>query len=364
MAITKIPAAGFTGNNFRNIIINGDMSIAQRGTSATTVSGDGVYDTLDRWKFFDNSSGAFTTEQSTSVPSGQGFSNSLLANVTTADTSIGSAEYALIIHNIEAQNLQYLNYGTSSAKDLVLSFWVKSSKTGQYSITVDKRDTTRMTFVSSYTINTANTWEKKIIEIPSDANNKASKGIINNDNGAGLIVYWNLATGSDNQSSTEDAWTDGVKFGLSSDVNWMDSTSNDFYLTGCQLEAGTSASDFEFLPYDVNLQRCLRYYYLHAEGNSKRLCTATAYNTAIIDGTVFFKNTMRTTPSLVITSGTDYYRANGNNGGDSFNDMFVLEGNTNQIGLRNTSQFSGVTGYSYFINTNNASSSMAFDSEL
>ena len=138
MALSKIDLASMVENvapessipdvSFRNLVINGDMSIAQRGTSHTTASGY----TLDRYTWTDDSTSAFTITQSTDVPSGQGFASSMKLDCTTANTSLGSSDQIRQVQKIEAQNLQHLRYGTSSAKSLTLSFWVKSNKTGTY----------------------------------------------------------------------------------------------------------------------------------------------------------------------------------------------------------------------------------------
>ena len=243
---------------FRNLIINGDMSIAQRGTSTSGVTGGGYY-TVDRFRWTVSASDTVTLSQSTDTPSGQGFSNSFKVDVTTADTSISADQYAFVEQSVEAQNCQYLNYGTSSAKTLTLSFWVKSSKTGTYCIDIDKPDNTRYNYVAEYTIDSANTWEKKTIIIAPDSNIQAAGGAIDNNNGEGFAVKFTLATGS-NRQGTNETWNTSVVDGTSNQVNFLDSTANEFYITGVQLEAGTTASDFEFLPFDINQQRCFRYY--------------------------------------------------------------------------------------------------------
>jgi len=344
---------------YRNIIINGDMSIAQRGTSSSGITSFG-YNTVDRFITIASTAGTWTQSQSTDVPTGQGFSTSLKMDCTTANASLSSSSALQLNHRIEGQNLQYIKKGTANAESLTASFWVKSNKTGTYIVELFDRDNNR-TISKTYIINSSNTWEKKTITFAGD-----TTGTLDNDNERSLeFITWLVAGSAYTSGTLQTSWGSLTSANRAvGQVNLADSTSNEWYITGVQLEAGTTASDFEFLPYDVNLQRCQRYYYFQTSGIYKRVCTATAYNSTIIDGTVFFKTTMRTTPSLVITSGTDYYRAIGNNGGDSFDDMFVLEGSTNQTGLRNSSQFSGTQGYSYFINTNNASSSVAFDAEL
>jgi hypothetical protein len=259
MAITKIPAAGFTGNNFRNIIINGDMSIAQRGTSATGLGdGDSGYHTVDRWKF--NESGTptyeFTMTQDTDVPSGQGFAKSMKLACTTAQTSLGTDNNLRFMTILEGQNLQYLKFGTSNAESLTLSFWVKSNKTGDYSVALYNGDTVDI-ITRTITINSANTWEKKTLTFSGDTGNNFS-----NDNGASLYLWINLLTGTDYNTSSAVNWTSysSGRLAYGQTVNLADSTSNYINITGVQLEAGTTASDFEFLPFDVNLDRCIRYY--------------------------------------------------------------------------------------------------------
>jgi len=257
MAITKIPAAGFTGNNFRNIIINGDMSIAQRGTTTASITTTGYY-TVDRFQTNIVSMGTWTQSQSTDVPSGQGFAKSLKMDCTTADASPSAGDQIVIEQKVEGQNLQYLNFGNSSAKSLTLSFWVRSNKTGTYCASLFNNDQSKW-FSKQYTISSANTWEKKTLTYAGDTSNA-----FNNDNGTSLRCRFWLGAGSTYTSGTiTSTWTteSGNESSLASgQVNLADNTANEWYITGVQLEAGTTASDFEFLPYDVNLQRCQRYY--------------------------------------------------------------------------------------------------------
>jgi len=266
MTQTKVEAPFVANNaNFRNLIINGDMSQFQRATSTTTVT-SGAYSTADRYKFYESTDGAYTTELENLSVADQattGQRTALELNVTTADGTIGAAQFAAIYHTIEAQNLQHLLYGTSAAKDLTLSFYVKSNKTGTYSIFISKEDSTNYTIPIEYTISSADTWEKKVINISPTAGSTSlitgANGAIANDNGAGMIVSFNLAWGS-NYQGTNNTWaTAGAAYSTSNQVNWMDSTDNNFFLTGVQLEVGSGASDFEHLPHDVQLQRCMRY---------------------------------------------------------------------------------------------------------
>ena len=241
----------------RNLIINGAMQIAQRGTSAVAAAAN--YPSIDRFKAWEATDGAYTVEQSTTAPAG--FTTSLKAQVTTADTSLSAAQYAQLSQQIEAQNLQHLEYGTSGAKTLTLSFHVRSSKTGSYSITIYKNDSTEYLFSKSYTIDSADTWEKKTITITPDSNIKASGGAIANDNGIGFYVFWNLAGGTNFDDATDNAWSSNTShYHTSSQVNWMDNTSNNFYLTGVQMEIGEQATPFEHRLFGDELARCQRYY--------------------------------------------------------------------------------------------------------
>ena len=261
MALTRIPApaiADVREPNFRNIVINGDMQIAQRGTSQASITTAGYY-TLDRVRTAINNGGTWTQSQSTEVPSGQGFATSLKMDCTTADSSLSSGDYLHVQYPIEAQNLQYLNYGTDSAQTLTLSFWVRSNKTGTYCICLQKSDNTRYDYVAEYSISSADTWEKKTIIIAPDSNIKAAGGAIDNDSGEGFKLKFTLL--SSGRTGTNNTWNSSTPADATSNqVNLADSTSNEWYVTGVQLEAGSVATDFEVVPYGQNLERCQRYY--------------------------------------------------------------------------------------------------------
>ena len=320
MAITRlgpnqdITAAKIAGTiNFKNLIINGDMSIAQRGTSTASITGNG-YHTIDRFRTAINNGGTWTQSQSTEVPTGQGFATSLKMDCTTADVSLSSGDFLHIQTPIEAQYLQYLKYGTSSAETLTLSFWVRSNKTGTYCISLQKSDNTRYDFVAEYSISSADTWEKKTITIAPDSNIQASGGAIDNDNGEGLKLKFILL--SSGRTGTNNTWNSSTPADATSNqVNLADSTSNEWYITGVQLEADTSASDFEFLPYDVNYQRCLRYLYQITSNTS----TDTDIMTVTGNGSAFFGAfrmpvKMRTAVSVSKSADGDFYIFGGSTG--------------------------------------------------
>jgi len=236
-----------------SLIINGNMAVAQRGTSATS-SG---HSTVDRFRVDSPNRDqlVYTQSQSTTVPSGQGFSNSFKIEVTTAETTVDSDEYLSFTQKIEAQNLQHLNYGDSSAKSLTLSFWVRSSLTGKYSINIYSQDGNRVN-TPSFSISTADTWEYKTITLDGD-----TAGTINNDNGAGLNFNFVLAAGSNFSSSITSGWQayTNAKYAHSDQVNFAVQTGT-FYITGLKLEVGSSATPFLHESYGENLRKCRRYF--------------------------------------------------------------------------------------------------------
>jgi hypothetical protein len=301
MALSTIPTRALTEQRikFRNIIINGDMSIAQRSTSVASISTVGYY-TIDRFKLTDASSGTWTQSQSTDVPTGQGFATSLKMDCTTADASPGSGDSLVLQQLIEGQNLQYLKKGTSSAESTTLSFWVKSNKTGTYICELRDIDNNR-TISQSYTISSANTWEKKTITFAGD-----TTGALGNDNAESLRCNFYLNAGSDYTSGTlQTSWggrTDANR--AVGQVNLADSTDNEWYITGVQLEVGTSASDFEFLPYDVNLKRCRRYYFKPEFGTEHHLNTIDSDNTYRRTNIVH-PNSMRASPTGTVTTAVE-----------------------------------------------------------
>tara|TARA_R110000868_G_scaffold96905_1_gene266549 strand:+ start:31 stop:1131 length:1101 start_codon:yes stop_codon:yes gene_type:complete len=308
MAITKLIAdslgAGATPNQsaFKNLIINGDMSIAQRGTSVTGITGT-AYNTIDRFQTNISSMGTWTQSQSTDVPTGQGFAKSLKMDCTTADASPAASDVVNVRTKFEGQNLQYLKKGTSSAQSLTLSFWVKSNKTGTYIAELYDTDNNRQ-ISQSYTISSANTWENKTVTFAGD-----TTGTFTNDNAESLRCTFYLGAGSDwNSGTLSTSWQSYVLADRAvGQVNLADSTANEWYVTGVQLEAGTTASEFEFLPVDVNLQRCLRYYYKYnTQGSSNSVGTSHGLNTGEIFNTFYYPVKMRASPSVAISAVGDF----------------------------------------------------------
>ena len=285
---TFIPANPLTN---RNLIINGDMRIAQRGTSVTGITGAGYF-TVDRWDTGGASFGTWTMSQDTDVPSGQGFSKSIKWQCTTANTSLSANSFFDMHQSLEGQNLQHLKYGTSNAESLTLSFWVKSNKTGTYQYNLYSADNSGKAVNGSFTINVSDTWEKKTITYNGDTIDS-----LDNDNGRSLDIQLIMVAGSDytggTSSSSWTAWTNSQR-APDLTVNLADSTSNYINITGVQLEVGDTATPFEHRPYDMELARCQRYY------NNIGKVGHSAYSAVGVMGFIF-PTPMRATPTATFS---------------------------------------------------------------
>ena len=359
----------FNANQFRNIIINGDMSIAQRSTSETGVTSGGYY-TCDRWYIENTTMGTFTISQSTDVPSGQGFAKSLKFDCTTADASPASGDTIGLRQKFEGQNLQYLKFATSSAESLTLSFWIKSNKTGTYNVALFGQDSasTAQYLTKAYTISSADTWEKKTITYPGNTANG-----FDNDNARSLDLTFNFGTGSSNTGGTlQTVWSN---YGTSADyyatqgVNIADNTANELYITGVQLEAGTSASDFEFLPYDINLKRCERYFYqagtdINGAGE-QNIGIGQWYSASEIVYNIYAPTTMRTKPSLITPTVINGYRFHKAGSFQEASTAGSISDAGNQILAVYKSGMSGGTGgQATFIVTKSSPAKIQFSAEL
>ena len=273
--LTSIPAANITGTlpaisganltgissagTATNFVVNGAMNISQRGQhdgSQVQYDAPSTNDiTLDRFGII-HTSARFDVNQSSTAP--DGFAKSMKLTVNSADTSIGASQFTAIRHRIEGQNLQSLAFGTSSAKSISLSFYVRSNVTGTYAVNIQQSDNSSKHVSATYTISSADTWEKKTFTFAGD-----TSGVINNDNGTGLTILWWLVAGSNYSSGTaRSTWTAfaDADSAAGHTANPLHSTSNNFRLTGIQLEAGDSCTDFQHKLISQDLADCMRYY--------------------------------------------------------------------------------------------------------
>ena len=241
----------------RNMLMNGDMRISQRNyTSAVTVSASaGVY-TLDRWQLYTNS-GNYSVQQITDTTLPSGFLNAAKITVSSVGNTSGSGNAVHFEQKIEANNISHLNWGggnAGTARTCTLSFFVKSSVTGTYSVHIGN-DNDRF-YIATYTIDSANTWEKKSITLagPSD-------GTWNTGTGRGLEIVWVLLQGSGGTTSSLNQWiSTSQTFASTSTTQWGTNSGATFFLTGCQFEIAGVAQPFEHEGFEQNLAKCQRYY--------------------------------------------------------------------------------------------------------
>ena len=313
---------------FRNLITNGAMQINQR--EATTGLTDfnvvtGAMYTLDRWQGVGDSSFDWDSARIKQVSdSPDEFSNSLRVDIGNTETP-GAGQNGLVLTRIEAQDLQHLAYGTSSAKTCTLSFWVYSAKTGTYCVQIQQEDASKY-LLYEYSISSADTWEKKTITFSGN-----TADAITNDNGNGLEIDFHLACHSDDHASATTSWAStgvsGNKYlATSNQVNLWDHADNDWYLTGVQLEVGSTATDFEHRSYGDELRRCQRYFYLHANGSESAagsggsglapICNYHLFNANNCWGVIQFPIRMRTSPSIYKVESGDTWQMVGNDGLD------------------------------------------------
>jgi hypothetical protein len=277
MALTQVrpEGLGFV-NGRRNLIINGAMQVAQRGTSFSSAANNTYV--VDRFRVKRNGMDNLVYDLSQSSTSPDGFGNSIKLDVTTAETSSADGEYLKIDTTIEAQNVQQLKYGTSSAEQITMSFWVRSSTTGTYAIEMYTEDPDKQ-ITNTFTVNSANTFEYKTVTFVGDTG-----GSINNDNGQGFLISWFLSVPSNYKTGDSTSWrtynADGRGYGQTADVA---STTGEFYITGVQLEVGTNASDFEHESYAETLRKCQRYFYRLGG----KLNGATGYRGTVGTGVMF-----------------------------------------------------------------------------
>ncbi len=355
-------AGSLTGHN---LIINGAMQVWQRGTTIDTITNGGYL--CDRWRLaHGGTDGNVDVDRSTDVPSGQGFAYSQKISMDASETSLDADDQVNLQQRFEGQNLQQILKGTSSAKSLTLSFWVKSSVASTYSVNLRDNDNTRV-IASTYVINNANTWEKKTITFAGD-----TTGALDNDNARSLDLTFYMDAGTSFTGGTfASSWGDASNSNVRvfATTGWLESTSPEWYITGAQLEVGQTATPFEHANYGDTLAKCQRYYFkIIADNASDSFCTGHCDSTGntSANGTVAFPVTMRDSPTAIETSGTagDYQiRHKGSSRNCSSIPSYIrATKNTGYV------QFAGVSslvaGDACTLRTSNTSGYLAWGSEL
>ena len=249
-SLTQNGGAYSTQPTFRNRIINGNMTIDQRNAGASVTAASGAYTySVDRFAGYAAVASKFTMQQSTTAPTG--FVNSALITSSAATTPAAGNAYGFL-QRIEGYNIADLGWGTANAKTITISFWVRSSITGTYAVTIT--NSYGSCYPAEYTISAANTWEQKSVTIAGD-----TSGTWLTTNVSGAELWFDLGSGS-TFYGTANSWNGNLKVRTSSSSNWIGTSGATFYITGVQLEVGTTATDFENLQYGTQLALCQRYY--------------------------------------------------------------------------------------------------------
>jgi len=288
-ATSFVPTVGQLSH--RNLIINGDMKISQRSTSQASIA-SGTTHVLDRWGLEVTSGGGAQVTMSQDNQAPEGFSKSLKIDVTTADTSLGGGERWQVRQRIEGQDLQHLKYGTSNALQCIFSFFVRSNVTGTFAVGLYQADGSKINS-GNYTINSANTWEKKTITI-----NGNTADAINDDNTLGFQIGIGIAAGTNYTSGTATGnWSSSNNTQYPSQTNLLASTSNELFFTGCQLEVGPVATPFEHRSIGDELVRCQRYCFVLPQSHQ-----GSASNSQYIDMYIYHPTIMRAKPTVTQVS--------------------------------------------------------------
>ena len=318
-----VPSAGQLSN--RNLVINGAMRVAQRGD--TTGVQDG-YGGCDRFKFIGNSAARATLKQGGSgvSPTSQGFSYCQHVDCTTADASLAANDYHYLGYTFEGQDLQQLKKGTANAESITLSFWVSSPKTGTHILQLYDNDNSRH-ICKSYTVSSADTWEYKTLTFAGD-----TTGALGNDVNYSLRIYWWLLGGSNFTSGTlATSWASFTAANAAvGQVNVLDSTSNDFKLTGVQLEVGEYATPFEHRSYTEYLRACQRYFWGWINPTTKiGFANAMQRTSDMFMCNLRHPVEMRTSPTLATSTDTgDFSAIWVNSGGDINSSGITTPGGT------------------------------------
>ena len=352
----SIAQSGANNVTMRNRIINGAMMIDQRNAGASATASTATYTFFtDRFKVYSSGASKLSGQRTTTAPSG--FINSLVLTSLAATSPASGDEYQLYAP-IEGYNIADLGWGTASAKTVTLSFWVRSSLTGTFSgCLYNPGGTPTVSYVFTYTISSADTWEYKTITISGDTS--ATWG---SQNSSGITIVWDLGSGV-NLNKTAGAWSSGFGSRTSGSVTLVGTNGATFYITGVQFEAGTTATAFEQRLYGTELALCQRYY-LQLSGNGTSYAVGYQYAAAQVGAVINFPVTMRSGPTFAQGSGTNYFVFYRNSGATLFNSWTFANSNTNSAELYNNTITTTGGVYSGNLVFNNASAFIGFTAEL
>jgi hypothetical protein len=335
-SITANAVTPVTG--FKNRIINGAMVIDQRnaGASVNTTSVGGFTYFLDRWNYLVSAASKFTIQQNAgSVTPPVGFTN-YLGCTSSAATSVGSSDYYTVEQFIEGYNVADLGWGTANAKTVTLSFWVRSSLTGTFGGAFQNAAQDRSN-PFTFTISSANTWEYKTVTVAGD-----TSGTWNSTNGRSICVYFSLGTGS-TFSGTAGSWAGSLFFSATGATSVVATNGATFYITGVQLEVGSTATSFDYRPYGTELSLCYRYCYALYKGDNIFYATGGYYTSTDLRTQIQMPVNMRTTPTVSYTGYSSFFR-NGTSDANNVNGWTVTLSCPNSVHLASSNSMSGTAG--------------------
>ena len=362
LTVGDLTASSLNGGQFggrRNIVINGAMNVAQRGTSATGVGGTNEeYPTIDRFNFTTTSAGRFTMTQTADGPSG--FANCMKLDCTTADTSISASEALILQTKFEGQDVQQLMYGSSSAQPITVSFYVKGNASATYTLEWRNEEDGRNT---GKTFNVTTDWTRVSITFAGDT---AGTAVDDDNTHAFTLGIW-LHGGTTFSGGTfaENTWhaTNNLRIG-DSQTSFFDSTDRTFFITGVQLEVGSVATPFEHRSFGEELALCQRYYWNLVNGTDNEIGIGAYQTSSELNNIIQFPVLMRTGPTLDIVTGTNYYKINRSGASDGFNSFTIARATTRNALIYNGSEISGTAGQAGETQSGNASAFLSFTAEL
>ena len=353
-AILAASGSPGTTTGFKNRIINGNMVIDQRNAGASSTPSVADVYTVDRWHFQQSQNSKFTIGQNlNSVTPPTGF-NKYLGFQTASAFSVGAGDYFRVFQSIEGNNISDLAWGTANAKSVTLSFWVYSSLTGSFGGAIQNSAGTA-SYPFSYSIPTANTWAQITISLPGP-----TFGTWPTDNTNGLSAFFSLGTGS-NYTGTPFVWAANNTFSATGTVSVVANASATWYITGVQIEVGTTATNFDFRSYGTELQLCQRYYETFIMSNYNTLVMQ-AISSSMVGGGNIFKVTKRSAPSLAITGTIAANTATNSNAGTC--GIQGYGSTTDAFGIYFNGLSSLVAGNASGISIVSAGSGLVFSAEL
>jgi hypothetical protein len=351
------------------MIINGAMTVAQRSTSTVAqadLSNEG-YATLDRWhlQFASGCPGTVTTSRDTESP--DGFNTSIKLDCTGAGTPVDTTnDYIRLWQKIEGQDLQRLAFGTSSAKSITLSWYMKSTT---YTDPISIHFLAYGSPANEYynvTVTPTTSWARYSVTVPGSTSLTFA-----NDNMAGLNIGFTVAgpaTPQHTQASNSTSWSTTTSNAVTDIGNLVDDTANVLYITGVQLELGSNATPFEHRSYADELARCQRYFYMLADGSNGDTTPCgigSQYNAGIIYITPYFPVAMRTGPTIYEVGGTNYFQSYQNSTGLEFNaDWQIRKTSVTCANIYTNASSSGTAGQAVWVEINNTSARLGFKAEL